>query len=118
MKISRYAFQIIMSTSILLFAQIGHAQIGCATPDAPSIPDGSTASEQELVASVGAFKAYQEELIGFRDCLTEQEEEYGDDITDDQKDQIIGAYNSSVETEETLAGELNEAIAAFKAASG
>jgi hypothetical protein len=102
----------------LFLAQVLHAQTECAVPDAPTIPDGSTATEAELVNTVGLFKAYQQELVEFRDCLTEYEEELGDDITEEQNAAMVQQYNSSVDTEESLAGELNEAIQAFRAASG
>lgn len=102
----------------LLTAGIVHAQTECSAPDSPTIPNGSAASEQELVDTVAAFKAYQQELAGFRECLTAQEAEYGEEITAQQRRRLIRDYNESVETEESLATELNEAIQDYRAANG
>jgi hypothetical protein len=118
MRVAKDVFKIAIGLSVLLLTQVVYAQTACVAPDAPTIPDGSTASEQELVATVGAFKAYQAELAVYRDCLTTYEDDLGDDITDDQKNKMITDYNGSVDSEETLAVQLNEAIAAFRAANG
>jgi len=118
MRVAKDVFKTAIGISILFVTQIVHAQTECVTPEAPVIPDGSTASEQELVNTVGVFKAYQADLVTYRDCLTTYEEDLGDDITDDQRAQMITNYNDSVDSEETLAVELNEAIQDFRAASG
>ena len=65
----------------LLMAGLCHAQTECTAPDAPSIPDGDTASEQELVDTAALFKAYQQDLFAFRECLDILEREYGEGIT-------------------------------------
>ena len=117
MRILKHAFKLAIGVSILLAMQVTHAQTECAEPEAPSIPDGSAVSEQELVSTVTAFKSYQQELIEFRECLTTYEEELGEAITTQQKRGVVRNYNESVETEEALAIELNEAIQAYKAAN-
>jgi hypothetical protein len=49
------------------------AQADCAFPKAPaSVPDGKSASEQEMVAAMSAFKAYNEEVTAFGTCLEEE----------------------------------------------
>ena len=117
MSITKDAFKLAIGMSILLAMQVTHAQTECAVPEAPPIPDGSAASEQELVNTVTAFKSYQQELIDFRECLTTYEEELGEAITPQQKREVVRDYNESVETEEALAIELNESIQAYKAAN-
>ena len=117
MRIAKDVFKLAIGVSILLAMQVAHAQTECAEPEAPSIPDGSAASEQELVNTVAAFKYYQQELIDFRECLTTYEEELGEAITPQQKRRVLRDYNESVETEEDLAVELNESIQEYKAAN-
>ena len=101
----------------LLFAGIGFAQIQCVMPQAPSIPDGRTAAESELVATVGEIKVYQQELADYRECLQAEEDALGDNMTADQQRALVKNFNDSVDSEEAVAGEFNEAVAAFKAAS-
>jgi len=49
------------------------AQADCAFPKAPaSIPDGKTATEQEMVAAMTQFKAYNDEVQAFGTCLEEE----------------------------------------------
>jgi hypothetical protein len=48
-----------------------HAE--CAFPKAPaSIPDGNTATEQEMLSAMTAFKAYNEEVNAFGGCLEQE----------------------------------------------
>jgi hypothetical protein len=55
----------------LSFAFSAHAD--CAFPKAPAaIPDGKSASEQEMVAAMTAFKAYNEEVTAFGQCLDQE----------------------------------------------
>jgi hypothetical protein len=117
MRIAKDAFKLAIGVTILLAMQVTHAQTECTEPEAPAIPDGSAVSEQELVSTVAAFKYYQQELIDFRECLTTYEEELGEAITPQQKRRVVRDYNESVETEETLAVELNESIQAYRAAN-
>ena len=52
------------------------AEAECAFPKAPeAIPDGSTASEAEMLAAMNAFKAYNEEVTAFGSCLDQETKE-------------------------------------------
>lgn len=49
------------------------AQADCPFPKAPAtIPDGSTAAEPEMIAAMNAFKAYNEEVKAFQECLDDE----------------------------------------------
>jgi hypothetical protein len=51
-----------------------HAE--CAYPKAPAaIPDGKTASEQEMVGAMQAFKAYDADVKSFGSCLDQETKE-------------------------------------------
>jgi hypothetical protein len=67
---SKKVLQIITAVA-LSFAFSVHAD--CAFPKAPAaIPDGKSASEQEMVAAMTAFKAYNEEVTAFGQCLDQE----------------------------------------------
>ena len=89
----------------------------CDMPAGPIIPDGNVASEDELVRASKAIKMFQESLIGYRNCLAEQEQALDPEAetTDEEKMAILENYNQSVEAEERVAGEFNEAVRAYKA---
>lgn len=61
----------IAALAALAFSFSAHAE--CAFPKAPAgIPDGKTASEQEMLAAMNAFKAYNAEVTAFGGCLEEE----------------------------------------------
>jgi tRNA threonylcarbamoyladenosine modification (KEOPS) complex Cgi121 subunit len=99
----------------LCLAGISQVQAACTAPTAPSIPDGSTASEEQLIATVTAIKAYQADQNAYRTCLAEEEAALGDAITPDQKKASLESYNASVSAEEGLVTAWNEALRAYKA---
>lgn len=54
------------------------AQAECTFPKAPAtIPDGKTASEQEMITAMNAFKAYNDEVTAFGGCLDQEIKERG-----------------------------------------
>lgn len=56
--------------SLALLASSFSAQADCAFPKAPaSIPDGKTASEDEMKSAMMAFKTYNDEVTAFSACL-------------------------------------------------
>lgn len=64
---------VIRIVSVIAFAFSGAAQADCAFPKAPAtIPDGKSATEAEMVAAMSAFKAYNEEVNAFGQCLEQE----------------------------------------------
>jgi len=64
---------ILHCAAALAFAFAGSAQADCAFPKPPAtIPDGKTASEEEMVAAMNAFKAYNDEVNEFGKCLDQE----------------------------------------------
>ena len=60
----------------------GNALAECKAPSAPIIPDGNVASEDELIAAQGAYKAFEKRFYDFRDCLTAKEQAIAPDADD------------------------------------
>ena len=95
----------------------------CTEPSKPSIPNGSTATMEEMVAAQTAVKAYQASMESYRSCLdvymkslkpalSEGESEAGASYLASNRN-----FNSSVSEEEEVAAEFNDAIKAYKAAN-
>jgi hypothetical protein len=71
MKTPRSVTLSFFATLALVCSLSAHAE--CAFPKAPAtIPDGKTATEQEMVAAMQAFKAYNDEVNAFGACLEEE----------------------------------------------
>jgi len=61
------------ATAALGFAFSAAVHAECAFPKAPAvIPDGKTASEQEMLTAMNAFKAYNDEVTAFGSCLEQE----------------------------------------------
>ncbi len=86
----------------------------CVMPDMPTVPDGNTATEEELIAAVNEVKNFQELNAAFRECLDNQERAFGEEIPENALRRILGLYNTSVENEESLGAQVNDAIRAFR----
>ena len=114
---------LLFCSSFLLFASQAHAEIDCAIPAPPIIPDGNVASEDELIAAQKALKTFQASLVDYRNCLADVQEalkvEVGEGeksaLVIDKEKALVDAYNDSVTHEETAANEFNTAVRAFKA---
>lgn len=88
----------------------------CAIPAAPAIPDGNAVGEEELVAAIGGFKAYQADNQKARECLDGVKASAGaEGLTEEQTTAHTDAYNSTVDAEQRAGEALNAAIRAYKA---
>ena len=92
----------------------------CISPIVPSIPEGSSSTEPEMVDGVKAFKEYQALASAYRECLDKLIIEPEADVSDEAKktsDRAVELYNESVQEETLTADELNSQIRAFKGKS-
>lgn len=94
------------------------AQAECIFPKAPStIPDGKTATEQEMVAAMTAFKTYNAEVTAFGACL---DEEVNNKATASAqlmqlKTMKTKKLNAAIDELEAKAKQFNEQVRIFKA---
>lgn len=98
----------------------------CAVPATPTLPDGATASLEEMLAGQKGVKAYQAANSEYRTCLEPQvsaaeeevaaEDSPGPELQETLK-QLNDNYNSSVSTEEELAAQFNTELRKYKAAN-
>ena len=100
----------------------------CTSPEAPSLPDGATASMEDMLAGQKAVKTFQAANVAYMKCLEEgftaAEEVAKNGTTDEEKaaaqaeyTQGIDAYNDAVSKEEEVAGQFNVEIREYKAAN-
>ena len=84
----------------------------CNLPNPPSrVPDD--ADMEALKAGKAAVTAFQDKLIGFRDCLNAST--VNENITDGNKLAVTRAHDDSIDMEERVAEQFNVAIRAYKA---
>jgi hypothetical protein len=98
----------------------------CSYPKAPSnIPDGATATLEQMVAAQKAVKAYNDEIKAYTDCLKLEHDtavaKDSDKLTKEQKDEMekmqVQKNNAAVDEAEQVTARFNEQVKAYKAKS-
>jgi hypothetical protein len=83
-------------------------------PASPTIPNGSKATEQELIDAMNNIKTYQSRVADYRVCLNE----IADTLVaqeDQEKKQLVYALHDRTVDDEHQTGDLfNSAVRAFK----
>jgi hypothetical protein len=83
----------------------------CNLPPAPSkIPDGSSASEPEMISAMQTLKAYNGDVDVYLKCL-----EFETKQNRMSSDEHAKKHNTAVATLEKVAAKFNEQVRAFKA---
>lgn len=108
----------------LLSAGLAHAE--CLYPKAPtSMPDGATATEQQMIDGMKAVKEYNNQVTAYLSCLDMEMQARidaaGAEAPADQIAQIKAIqakrHNAAVEELEAHAARFNEQVKAYKARS-
>src|SRR5215468_7349280 len=90
------------------------AHADCVLPPAPSkIPDGNTASQQEMVTAMNTLKEYNGDVDTYTKCLEFEAKQNHMSRADEEK-----AHNTAVETLTKIAAKFNEQVRTFKAKKG
>jgi hypothetical protein len=90
------------------------AHADCVLPPAPSkIPDGNTASEQEMITAMNTLKEYNSDVETYIKCLEFEAKQNHVSRMDEEK-----MHNAAVETLQRIAAKFNEQVRTFKAKSG
>ncbi len=87
----------------------------CSKEAAPTIPDGASASEEELVAGQQAVKSYLASSNAFLECLDAEGVAAGAEELPEFKDARLATYNAAVDEMTAVADQFNAAVKAFKA---
>lgn len=82
--------------------------------DGPEIPNGAEVTEAELVTSQKAVKEYVAQGEFYIQCLKATEVKLGEDITEDQQQRILLAYDQTVEKMHQTSDAFNAAVREFK----
>lgn len=86
----------------------------CPLPEKPSIPNGRTATEQEMLETQGNIKAYIEKGNAVLTCLDELRTKWGEAATEEQL-QINTLFHNKMVDDMQAVGELfNSAVRAYK----
>jgi hypothetical protein len=121
-------------SSVLTLAALcasSHIYAACVYPKAPDkMPDGATASKDEMIAAQKLVKAYNEDIKTYTDCLKSENADAmkadgkkpeKERMTKDQKDEldkvVVQKNNAAVDEAQAVTDRFNEQIRAFNAKS-
>jgi len=104
----------VILTSVATFS-VTSGFAACVSPDEVSVPDGSQASMEEMLAAQQAVKSYMAGMEDYLKCLDDESQSMGDTQSDEQRLAQVQQHNSAVDAMERIANSFNEQIRAYKA---
>jgi hypothetical protein len=98
----------------LAYAASLPAYADCQLPPAPSkIPDGNSASEQEMLTAMNTLKEYNGDVETYTKCLDFEAKQ--NHLSRSQEEKM---HNDAVDTLQKIAAKFNEQVRTFKAKKG
>jgi hypothetical protein len=95
----------------LAYAASVPARAECVLPPAPSkIPDGNSASEQEMLTAMQTLKEYNSDVDTYTKCLDFEAKQ--NRMTKGEEERL---HNAAVDTLQKIAAKFNEQVRTFKA---
>jgi hypothetical protein len=114
-----------LTVTLLGLLAAGAARADCTAPDDPAqIPDGSTATRDQMLAAQKATRAYDTAVQAYGDCLKQEQDAKvaaagGDKMNKDARAKMANdyaqRYNVQVDKLHAMADKFNEALKAWKA---
>jgi len=117
-------FKSVCATILLAISSLA---LACDYPAAVDIPNGSTATKEEMIGGVNAFKAWQQALVEYRACIESETSEAIAALADSGasaaeqeqsklalEKQLTQKHDASVDEEQILAADMNAQIKAYK----
>lgn len=86
----------------------------CPYPESAQVPDGTTATTEEMVDGQTRIKKYMAEMEAYLDCLDQEEADLGREPTADELQLHNQRHNAAVDEMEKVAAEFNEQVRAYK----
>lgn len=87
---------------------------GCSLPSAPSkVPDGTSATEQEMVVAMQTLKRYNVDVNNYVKCL-----EFEANQNRLSRDEQARQHNAAIDGLQAIAAKFNEQVRLFKSRSG
>lgn len=96
---------------------VAAAALACETPTMVDVPDGATATTEQMVRAREQVSEYVAAMDEYLACVDEEIQVAGDDAPEEFKVLMIQRYNAAVSEMETVAEAFNEQLRAFRAAN-
>lgn len=104
------------------------AEADCQGPETPSMPDGATATLEQMLEGQKSVKAFQAANMDYMKCLDAHAQAAGAEaksagdadakaVATAEQSETLEAYNAAVSAEEEVAGQFNIELREYKAAN-
>lgn len=110
-----------MTIALLALLAAGYAEAACIYPRAPDrVPDGKTASYEEMVAAQAAVKQFNEDINSYNACLDlemsqlEQSGQFDENRLAELRAMQAKKNNAAVDEVQAIADQFNEQLRIFK----
>jgi hypothetical protein len=107
-------------TSVLLATLLsgyGVAAVACEAPAPVAMPDGATATREQMLAAQQEVRAYQAAMNEFVACIDSELAGEGEQAPEEFKSLMVSRHNAAVTEMEGVAAAFNEQLRAFRAAN-
>ena len=107
--------KLLIIITLMAFSSMTFA--GCNYPKKKfDVPSGKKATEAEMIETMGKVKQFQADLAVYRTCLDDELANISPELESYEEIERMNAqkYDASVEDEQSLAEEVNEAVRAYK----
>jgi len=101
----------------VLASGLASAAFACDYPPLVAVPDGNSATIDEMVAAQASVKAYMDSMDVYLNCVNQELDAAGDDAPDEFKAIMVSRHNAAVTEMEAIAASFNDQIAAYKQAN-
>ena len=108
---------LLASCVVGIAAYSSFAVAACETPKIPSIPEGKTSTNAQMVAGQDEVKAYMAAMNDYLACVDGEASAKGEDAPAEYKALMVDRHNTAVTEMERVAATFNEQVKAFKAAN-
>ena len=107
------------SIATLIFAQClaaGLAQAECTRESPPEMPDGRTASMEEMAAAQGAVKSFVASVAEYHDCMDKDIKIAEEEEDADKHEDLVKQFNAADDMKVQTASDFNKEVKAYKKA--
>lgn len=112
------SIRIIPSIALIFVAQAG---IACDYPDRISLPNGATATKDEMLSGQKGVKKFVADMEVYLECLVEEEkvaragiEDLTPELEKQREEMLTKKYNAAVEEMEKVAAQFNTEVQAYR----
>ena len=112
--------KIVVSTFVIFAGTSAYAE--CVYPERVLIPNGNTATKDDMLEGQRGVKKYVSEMEVYLDCIVEEERQAREAIADlapeveqEREDMLNKKYNAAVDEMERVAAQFNAEVQAYRA---